>query len=235
MKKEEKKEPRVPKEAGTNRFVWNTRYPDPVKVEGAVVSEYAPEGPFAPSGAYQVQLRVGDQIYSETFQILKDPHIGSTQEDLQGQFELLLAIRDRVSEAHKAVNAIRDMRKQADDWVRRAQGQDVHEAMEARSESLKKKLAAIEEELIQVKVKDQLDVLDYPMQLSAKLMALAGVVASADAAPTRQARQVFEELSARLDGLLLQLREAIDTDVDALNKLIRESSLPAIVHVEVEG
>jgi len=30
------------------------------------------------------------------------------------------------------------------------------------------------------------------------------------------------------------LREAIDTDVAALNKLIRESSLPAIVHVEAE-
>ncbi len=233
-KKDEKKEPRVLKEAGTNRFVWNTRYPDPVKIEGTADSEYAPEGPFAPPGTYQVQLKVGDQSYSETFQIFKDPHIGSTQEDLQGQFELLLAIRDRVSEAHKAVNAIRDMRKQADDWIRRAQGQDVHEAIEASSESLKKKLSAIEEELIQVKAKDQLDVMDYPVQLSAKFMTLAGVVASADAAPTRQARQVFEELSARLDGLLQQLREAIDTDVAALNKLIRESSLPAIVHVEAE-
>jgi len=233
-KKDEKKEPRVPKEAGANRFVWNTRYPDPVKIEGAGESEIAPEGPLAPPGTYQVQLKVGDQTYSESFEILKDPHIISTQEDLQGQFELLLAIRDRVSEAHKAVNAIRDLRKQADDWVRRAQGQDIHEAMEASSQTLKKKLAVLEEELIQVKAKDQLDVLDHPVQLSAKFMALAGVVASADAAPTRQARQVFEELSARLGGLLQRLREVIDTDVDALNKLIRESSLPAIGHVEVE-
>jgi photosystem II stability/assembly factor-like uncharacterized protein len=230
-KKDEKKEPRVPKEAGANRFVWNTRYPDPVKIEGAEGSEYAPEGPFAPPGTYQVQLKAGDRTYSETFQILKDPHIRSTQKDLEGQFELLLAIRDRVSEAHKAVNAIRDLRKQVDEWVRRAQGHDVHEAMAASSESLKKKLAAIEEELIQVKVKDQLDVLDHPVQLSAKFMSLAGVAASGDAAPTRQARQVFEELSARLDERLRRLREVIDTDVDALNKLIREASLPAIAHV----
>jgi len=69
------------------------------------------------------------------------------------------------------------------------------------------------------------------VQLSAKFMALAGVVASGDTAPTRQARQVFEELSARLDGLLQQMREVIDTDVDALNKVIREANLPAIVHV----
>jgi CBS-domain-containing membrane protein len=60
------------------------------------------------------------------------------------------------------------------------------------------------------------------------------VVASADAAPTRQARQVFEELAARLDELLQRLREVIDTDVDALNRLIREASMPAIGHVEVE-
>src|SRR5258708_28144572 len=166
--------------------------------------------------------------------MLRDPHIRPALEDRQGQFELLRAIRDRVSEAYKAVNAIGDLRKQVDDWVGGAQGHDVHEAMAASSESLKKKLAAIEEELIQVKVKDQLDVLDYPVQLSAKFMSLAGVAASGDAAPTRQARQVFEELSAPLDGPLQRLREVIDTDVDALNNVIREASLPAIVHVEVE-
>jgi hypothetical protein len=74
-----------------------------------------------------------------------------------------------------------------------------------------------------------LDLLDFPVKLSARLVTLSGVVASADAAPTSQAQQVFEDLSACLDAQLQQLHELIATDVAAFNKLIRESSVPAII------
>src|SRR6266700_8049980 len=52
----EKKEPRVPKEAGTNRFIWNMRYPDPKKIDGYVSSEAVMSGPVAAPGIYEVQL-----------------------------------------------------------------------------------------------------------------------------------------------------------------------------------
>ena len=58
---------------------------------------------------------------------------------------------------------------------------------------------------------------------------LSGAVASADAAPTSQSRQVFEDLSAELDAHQQRLRELINTDVEAFNKLIRDSDVPAIV------
>ena len=101
--------------------------------------------------------------------------------------------------------------------------------MVAAGKQLKQKLSAIEEELFQVKAKDQLDLLDFPIKLSAKLLTLSGVVASADAAPTRQVQQVFQDLSAHLKVQLQLLHELIATDVAAFNKLIRESSVPAII------
>src|SRR5262249_21941957 len=76
-KKDEKKEPHILKEAGTNRFVWNMRYPDPSKVEGYVASEDTLSGPLAPPGKYQVRLMVGDETYTETFEIHKDPRIST--------------------------------------------------------------------------------------------------------------------------------------------------------------
>ncbi|MBF6592256.1 MAG: exo-alpha-sialidase, partial [Ktedonobacterales bacterium] len=63
---EEKKEPKVAKEAGANRFLWNMRLPDPKKVEGYVASEGAMSGPIVPPGTYMVRLTVGDQSLSET-------------------------------------------------------------------------------------------------------------------------------------------------------------------------
>ena len=80
-----------------------------------------------------------------------------------------------------------------------------------------------------------MDTMDFPSRLSAKLTELAGVVSSADAAPTRQAQQVFEELSARVDAQMQQLRELIATDVAAFDKLIRDAKVPTIVSVVQES
>jgi photosystem II stability/assembly factor-like uncharacterized protein len=228
-KKDKKKEPRVLKEAGANRFVWDTHYPDPTRIEGYGDSGDALAGPLAPPGTYQVQLRVSDRTCASVFEIHKDPHIGATQEDLQARFELLLAIRDKISETHDTIKAVRDIRQQVEEWERRTKEHNTHETLAALGKALKEKLSTIEGELFQVKAKDQLDMLDYPIRLPAKFVALSGVVASADAAPTRQARQVFEELSVHLAGQLQRLRELINTDVEAFNKLIREASVPAIV------
>jgi len=228
-KKDEQEQPRVLKEAGANRFVWNMRYPDPVKIEGVDDPANGLEGPLAPVGTYQVQLKIGDQAYTQAFQIQRDPNIAATQEDLQNQFELLLAIRDRISETHRAVNAIRALRRQVDEWERRTMGYPIHETMMTEGERIKQRLLAIEQDLLQVKARTQTDTMDFPIKLSGKLAELSGVVASADAAPTRQAQEVFKELAARLTSLLLQLREIVATDVAAFNSMIQESSVPAIM------
>jgi len=227
-KDEKKKELRVPKETGTNRFVWNTRYPDPVKIEGSEDSEYAVEGPFAPPGTYQVRLNAGDETPGASFQILKDPHIEASQEDLQTQFELLMAIRNKISAAHEAINTIRSLRQQVSEWEHRTKGHNAHESVESLSKQIKQQFSTIEAELLQTKAKDPLDVLDFPVTLNAKFMYLFYVVASAYTGPTQQAQHVFADLSTRLDAQLQALHELITTDVAKLNKLLLDLAVPAI-------
>jgi hypothetical protein len=110
-----------------------------------------------------------------------------------------------------------------------AWGLDTHESLLTLGKSLKDKLSAIEEGLIQPKVKDQMDTLSEPVGLSAKLAALAGTVASADAPPTRQAGLLFDDLSARVATLTRQLHEIIDTDVATFNTQVHDASLPALI------
>ncbi len=227
--KKEQKEPRVPKAAGANRFVWDLRYPNPTGIEGDKESEEIMKGPLVPPGAYQVRLQSGDQIYTQSFEVLKDPRVIASQEDLQQQFDLLQAIRAKISEVHEAVNTVRSIRRQTDEWEQRTTGLDIHESLLTLGKSLKDKLSLIEEGLIQPKMKDQMDTLSEPMRLSAKLAALSGTVASADAPPTRQARLLFDDLSARIATLTRQLSEIIDTDIAAFNTRVHEASLPAII------
>jgi hypothetical protein len=226
---EEKKEPRVATEPGLNRFVWNLRYPDARNVKGAVMWAGTIDGPLAPPGAYSVDLTIDGQTQSTSFQLLPDPRAAAAQADLDAQFAFLIELRDRLSETHDAVNQIRAVRQQVGDWQGRVKDRpDSAKIIEA-AKALKEQLTAVEEELLQVRSKALEDPLNYPIKLNNKLAALASVVAAGDAAPTRQAREVFADLSARLDQQLTRLRDILDTRVAEFNTIVRESDLPAIV------
>jgi hypothetical protein len=226
---QENKEPNAPKEAGLNRFIWNMRYPDPSKVEGYVASEGVLSGPFVAPGTYQVQLTVGDSALVETFEVRQDPRVSATRQELEEQLDLHLKIRDKLSETHDAINTLRNVRLQIDDWLKRTQEQPISEELTRVGKAAKEKLKAIEDELIQSKAKTRQDTLNHPVKLNGKLAGLAGFVANAQAAPTRQAYAVFEDLSQRIDAQLKQLQEVLDTDVATFNTLLRENNVPGII------
>jgi photosystem II stability/assembly factor-like uncharacterized protein len=222
-------EPRVPKDAGTNRFIWNMRYPDARKVPGDASTEQNLAGPVASPGAYQVRLTVNGRSYIQPFQIVKDPRVAATQEDFDAQFELLIQIRDKLSETHDAINRIRNVKTQLDGWIRRAEDQPNAREIAAAARRVKRQLAEIEDELIQTKAKGQLDSINFPTRLNAKLAALTSVVASADGPPTRQSYEVFQELSGKIDEQIRRLDGVIAADIAEFNQQVRTADLPAIV------
>ncbi|HLH60076.1 MAG TPA: hypothetical protein VKV20_00220 [Ktedonobacteraceae bacterium] len=225
------KGPPIPKEAGANRFVWNMRYPDAKRVQGYVASEATLAGPLVPPGIYRVRLTVGDQSLVESFEIRKDPRITATQQDLEAQFDLRMKIHEKLSQTHEAINTLRNIRGQVEDWEQRTQELPDHEAIARLGKTIKEHLLPVEDELIQFKAKSRQDTLNYPAKLNAKLATLGGVVSSADAAPTRQEYELFDDLVARIDVQLQRLQEIIDTDVKAFNDRVRQSGIPAIIPI----
>ena len=69
---------------------------------------------------------------------------------------------------------------------------------------------------------------NYPARLNEKLAQLPAVVASADAAPTRQSREVFDSLSAQADAQIERLQEIVDGDVQQFVGLLVELDVPHI-------
>ncbi len=203
------KETLVPSEVGMNRFEWDMQYPGERTVSGGGVMGQNPAGPLVPPGTYQIRLKVGDESHTESFQLLKDPRVPATQEDLEAQFALLVKIRDKLSEFNEVVGQVRRVQKQVAEWERRAK--DLPDAA-AVSEAAK----ALGEKLAEVDLKTQLGMLTAP-------------AAQADAAPTKQVCEAFEEMSAAADQQIVQGKEMIETDVVAFSKLIRETDIPAIV------
>lgn len=113
------------------------------------------------------------------------------------------------SDCDEVVGRVRRVQKQVAEWKRRAK--DLPDAV-AVSEAAK----ALEEKLAEVDLKTQLGMLTVP-------------AAHADAAPTKQVCEAFEEMSAAADQQIVQAKEMIETDVVAFSELIRETDIPAIV------
>ncbi len=226
---DEDDKPTVPVDSGMNRFVWSKQYEDAVKVPGAIMWSGSVSGPEAIPGKYQVRLKIGDKSWTQPFEIRKDPRIKTTQEEFKEQFDLLIKIRDKVSEAHRAVNTIRDIRKQTDDLVARLEKHPSKDTVSAVSKKVNEELKKVEEEIIQVKIKSGQDALNYPIKLNDKIATLSGVVSSADTRPTKQAYDVFAELNAKLDTHLAKFKQLVEKDLVGFNMLVKSLEIPAVI------
>ncbi|MBF8247201.1 MAG: glycosyl hydrolase, BNR repeat-containing protein, partial [Bacteroidetes bacterium] len=216
-------------EPGTNRFIWDMRYSDATNVPGGLLWAGTTRGPRAAPGKYQVRLTVEGKTFTQIFEIRKNPGVVASQEDFQAQVELALKIRDKVTAAHKAVNTIRDIKGQIDNLTRRMRGQANEKNVADASKSLKDKLTAVEEEIIQVKIKSSQDALNYPIKLNNKLAALLSSVSGGDARPTKQSYGVFEDLSAKVDIELAKLKQVMDADLPAFNRTVKDADVPAVI------
>ena len=228
---EETKEPRVKSDPGLNRFVWDLRHAEATKIEGDPSMEEferALAGPQVLPGRYQARLVVGGQTLTEDFEVRMDPRVPVTQRDLQEQFDLLMRLRDKISETHDAVNTIRAVRGQIETWEKRSAADRGYRQVAKAAAALRKQLGAVEEELIQWRAKSRQDTLNWPIKLNAKLGGLAASVAQADARPTASQVAVFEDLSRRADAQLAKLRAIVGTDVPKFSALVRSAKLPPI-------
>jgi photosystem II stability/assembly factor-like uncharacterized protein len=223
--------PWMPVKAGTNRFIWDLRYASAHKVPGdKTVGSGDRQGALVTPGVYQVQLKIGQQTFTESFEVLKDNRVLTSQADLEAQLDLLLKIRDKLSATHDAVNAIRNVRTQLKGWEERLKYQENSQAITEAAAALKVKLDAIEDKLIVPENKySPAKLFDFSARLNMQLAALVSVVGSADAAPTRQAREVFEQVSGRIDEQLAGLKALFETELVAFNNKVREANISAVV------
>ncbi len=219
---------RVPAEKGLNRFAWDLRYIDATRFPGMILWAGNTSGPRAVPGAYQVKLTVDGKTLTEKFELKKDPRVPTTPEEFQKQFDLLTKIRDKFSETSEAIIAIRDVRKQVNDYAARVKDQPNSKPIADAAKTLSAKLTAVEEELYQSKNQSNQDPLNFPIRLNNKLAALAGSISGADAQPTDQQYGVYEDLTSRINAQLEKLRQVMATDVPAFNKLVRDQNVPAV-------
>ena len=216
----------LPNKAGHNRFVWDLRYPDGTTIKGEDLAATVPVGPMVAPGEYTIQLEHDGQIVTQPLTVIAEPSVTVDALDSDAQVQLLLAIRDKLSEANAVVNALRDIRAQLAGAASRL---PANEAIVALADGWETRLKAAESPLTPVDLRRRPDVTNAGVRAISQLAALTPVVDSADFRPTDAAQRFFTEKSAEMDKLLETARTEIDQAVSEMNAALHAAGTGGII------
>jgi hypothetical protein len=222
-------EEKIPTDVGVNRFAWDLRLQGPTPLAGEPGAEFRNRGPMVPPGAYQVRLTVDGKSYTAPLELKLDARVKASNEDVQKQVELGRKIVVQVSEIHEAVAAIREVRVQTRGLSRRfGDDQSRYAALLSAMKDFDKKSFDLESQLLQVNAKSSESTLNYPVLIDERLHSLLFSVDSADAAPTAQQYEVYDDLQRQAQPLLAQYRDLMAKDLVALNDMVSKQNIPVL-------
>ena len=211
--------PGAPVGAGLNRVNWGLDYPAAVTFPGMILWGATTNGPAAPPGKYQVRLTVDGQSQTQPFVVRRHPLRSATDADLKEQFDLGIRIRDKVSEANRAVIRIREIKLQVAEALKKSSDAQ----LKAAGDKLVTNVSAIEEEIYQVRNQSGQDPLNFPIKINNRLASLLRAVNSGDGKPIAAAPLIFSDLVVELKVQTDRLDRVLKTDLPVFETLAKKT------------
>ena len=208
--------------AGSNRFVWDLRYPGFESFDGMVLYSSPNSGPKAVPGTYTVRLTYNGSSQEVPLEVLKDPRLPNTDADYQAQFEFLSAVRDEVSRANGAVAKIRKLQTDLD-YLKEKSGDNPE--LTARIEKFESELSTIENNIHMTKNQSRQDPLNYGIRINNRLAFLMADSQRGDYPPTDQSLEFFQEVRAELNTELQALDRLVDGEIQGINDVVKDGQV----------
>lgn len=226
---EEKQIDKLTVAKGLNRFVWDFHFNDPVITPGSFFSMASLRGPRAPSGTYTATLTVGNQSYTQTFAIAKDPRWKCSDQDLKDAYELTAKAVAELDKLHLGIRQLRVIRGQSKTLAEAAEKAGKGTALKDMASAIAKKIDALEEELIQTRHKAGQDPINYPPKFDDQIAWLIDVVNGQDAKPTQGCYDLYSDLQKQNEAYLQQVAGIIQTDLKKFNEEVGKQGVGGVI------
>jgi len=230
---DEKPKPELDLKQGMNRYVWDMRYSDVPRLPDYYLYEYQSgiSGAIAMPGRYTVRLTVDGQTESAPLELQMNPLVKTSVADLQKQFDLVRQIQAELTRLNQAIAQVWDLRAQTKDLAKRlAADGSAPQLIRTSTQDLDRKMAAIEDQMVQTKISANEDSLRYPPGLDAKLSYLATSVSSDnDQAPTAAQYEQFDRLKQQADQVLERWAALLKTDLPAFQQQMQQANVRTLI------
>jgi photosystem II stability/assembly factor-like uncharacterized protein len=207
---------------GGNRFVWDMTYPPAEKFDGMVLWSYDLTGALAVPGQYRVELQTKEGKQMANFDIVPDKRSASTAADFKAQFDFVQSVGDKLTQAHRAIKGIREVRGQMNAIKEKTDKKPEYKPLLDLIAQTDSVMTSVEKAIYQTQNRSSQDPLNFPVRLNDKLANLMGLNAQGDFAPTRQAMEVREYLFKLTDEQLAKWEQVKKGSLPQINRLFRE-------------
>lgn len=210
-------------EKGAGRFIWDLRTAGIEPVEGMILWWAFQSGPRVVPGTYRAQLIAGPDTVTVPLEVMMDPRVSASIDDLQAQHDFLADIRDNMDRINNTIREIREVRKKlgalkelVSDSVLRAQ-----------VDTLTRRGTTIEEALYQTKSKSPQDPLNFPIRLNNKYGHVGSLADLGFNRPTEQMVMVKEGFEAEIEAWLDRWG-IVKKEISAFNDQLNSARTPYI-------
>jgi photosystem II stability/assembly factor-like uncharacterized protein len=216
----------IPARAGMNRFEWDLRTEGIVSFPGMILWGAGTAGPAVPPGRYTARLTADNRVTTAPLVVKRNPWITDvTDADLVAQYAFGRRVRDKATEANKAVIAVRNMKAQLADRQKKA-ADDA--ALKAAGGTLVANASVVEDSVYQVRNQSGQDPLNFPIRVNNRLATLLSMAERGDGRPTTNMPEIFGILSTQLGRYTTRLNQIWATDLAAVNKELARLRLAPI-------
>jgi hypothetical protein len=167
-------------------------------------------------GTYQVKLTADATTVTQPLVVTKHPLRAIADADLQAQWELASRIRDKVNEANQAVIRIRRMKTDIAERIK-----DAPQEVKTAGEELTTALAAVEEDVYQVRNQSGQDPLNFPIKTNNRLASLLRVALAGEGRPTGNVEPIFNELVQELKAETDRLTKVTSDQLASFNRMLQ--------------
>jgi hypothetical protein len=173
-----------------------------------------------------VKLTVGNHAATAALVVRNDPRVTVAADALAAEFDLAHRLMSMLGELHNAARQIIDARSQVDRL--RPQATNAPDAARA-LEDFDRDAGDVLDAMYESKAKTGVDLLNYPMQLNARIAYLEDEVDFGDGAPTAQFVEMAELYRKQLDRELSRWIVIQERQLPALNRVLQSRGLPPLV------
>jgi photosystem II stability/assembly factor-like uncharacterized protein len=246
---------------GLNRMWWDLRYDNgsaitmqtpplyepwaPARRQYAAYgTRIPPAGPIVPPGTYTVRVKAGSTEQTASLTVLPDPKSPGTQQSIEAQVAFSREVLAEIDEVARMGNALESMRKQSQD-VMASLGSDASKASLLQSvKTFESKMSAVEAKMIDLRNTGRSeDAFRQPVQLYERISWMIGQMVGTpgggsgggDLGPTDQQVAVNNGFKAELAAIAAQYKQITDTEVPAMNALLKQNGVAVTITPKLAG